>query len=62
MRIALALSGCVALFALAAYLIGDYAAARICAVTACIAFIFTFVAGTAARKTAAESLRKFDQP
>jgi hypothetical protein len=61
MRIALGLSGCVALFSLAAYLIGDHAAARFCALTACVAFIFTLVAGTAARKTAVELLRKFDQ-
>ena len=33
-RIALALSGCIALFALAAYLIGDHAATRFCALTA----------------------------
>jgi di/tricarboxylate transporter len=61
MGIALALSGCVALFALAAYLIGDYAAARFCAMTACIAFAFTFITGAAARKRAVEALRETDR-
>jgi hypothetical protein len=50
MYIALGLSGCVALFALAAYLIGDYAAARSSAMTACIVFAFTCITGLAARK------------
>jgi hypothetical protein len=62
MRIALGLSGCVALFALAAYLIGDYAAARFCAVTACAAFAFTYIAGIAARKKALDAWRKTEHP
>jgi hypothetical protein len=62
MRIALGLSGCVGLFALVAYLIGDYAAARGCAMTACIVFAFTCIAGAAARKKAVEALRETDQP
>lgn len=61
MFIALALSGCVALFALAAYLIGDYAAARFCAMSACIVFAFTCIAGLAARKRAVDALRQVDQ-
>jgi hypothetical protein len=36
--VALGLSACIALFALAAYLIDDYAAARFCAMSACIVF------------------------
>jgi hypothetical protein len=62
MRIALGLSGCAALCALAAYLIGDSAAARFCAVTACTAVVFTYVAGAAARKKAVDALREADQP
>ncbi len=62
MYIALGLSGCVALFALAAYQIGDYAAARFCAMTACIAFAFTCVTGLAARTRAVYALREADQP
>jgi hypothetical protein len=62
MRIALALSGCVALFALAAYRIGDYAAARFCAFTGCIVFAFAYVVGVAARKRAADALRAMDRP
>jgi hypothetical protein len=58
MRIALGLSGCVALFALAAYLIGDYAAARSCAMTACVVLAFTCISGAAARKKAVEALRE----
>jgi hypothetical protein len=59
--IAFGLSGCIAVFALAAYLIGDYAAARFCAMTACVTLAFTYFAGISARKNAAESLRQFDQ-
>jgi hypothetical protein len=62
MLMALGLSGCVALCALAAYLIGDYAAARFCAMTACIAFAFTCVTGLAARTRAVYALREADQP
>jgi len=61
MRIALGWSGCVALFALAAYLIGDYAAARFCATTACVVFAFTYIAGIAAGKKAVEASREMDQ-
>jgi hypothetical protein len=62
MFIALGLSGCVALFALVGYLIGDYAAARFCAVTACVVFAFTLIAGAAARKKAVEALRETERP
>jgi hypothetical protein len=50
MRVAFGLSGCIAIFALAAYLIGDYAAARGCAKAACVTFALTYFAGMAARK------------
>jgi hypothetical protein len=59
--IALGLSVCVALFALAAYLIHDHAAARSLAMTAYLAFGFTCVTGLAARKRAADALREADQ-
>jgi hypothetical protein len=62
MRIALGLSGCVALFALAAYLIGDYAAARGCAMTACVVFAFTCISGAAARRKAVQALRETERP
>jgi hypothetical protein len=62
MGIALGLSGCIALFALAAYLIGDYAATRFCAMSACIVFAFTIITGAAARKRAVDALREADQP
>ena len=61
MLIALGLSGCVALFALAAYLIGDHAAARFCAMTAYLVFAFTCITGLAARKRAVDALRDADQ-
>jgi hypothetical protein len=60
--IALGLSGCVALFSLAAYLIGDHAAARSLAMTAYLVFTFTCIAGLAARKRALDTLREADQP
>jgi hypothetical protein len=62
MRIALGLSGCIALFALAAYLIGDYAAARYCAGMGCVVFAFSYIAGMVARKKAVEALRDTDRP
>jgi hypothetical protein len=62
MLIALGLSGCVALFALAAYLIHDHAAARSLAMTAYLVFGFTCVTGLAARKRAVDALRDADQP
>jgi hypothetical protein len=58
MGIALGLSGCIALLALAAYLIGDYAAARFCAMGACMVFAFTCISGAAARKNAVAALRE----
>jgi hypothetical protein len=61
MYIALGLSACVALFALAAYLIGDYAAARSSAMTASIVFGFTCITGLAARKRAADALREAER-
>jgi hypothetical protein len=60
--IALGLSVCVALFALAAYLIGDHAAARSLAMTAYLVFGFTCVTGLAARKRAVDALREADRP
>ena len=54
-RIALVLSGCIALFALTAYLIGDYAAARLCAMAACVTLAFTIITGAAARKKAVDA-------
>jgi len=60
--IALGLSGCVAFFALAAYGIGDHAAARSLAMTAYLVFTFTCIAGLAARKRALDTLREADQP
>jgi hypothetical protein len=62
MGIALALSGCIALFALAAYVIDDYAAARFCAMSACIVFAFTIITGSASRKRALDALRESDRP
>jgi hypothetical protein len=62
MRIVFGLSTCEALFALAAYLNGDYAAARFCAVAGCIVFVFAYIAGAAARKKALDALREADQP
>jgi hypothetical protein len=61
MRIALGLSGCIALFALTAYLVGDYAAARFCGMSACVVFAFTCIVGAAARKRAVDALREADQ-
>jgi hypothetical protein len=61
-RIALGLSGCIALFALAAYLIGDYAAARSCTIMACAVLALTFIAGAATRKRAVDALGEADQP
>jgi hypothetical protein len=60
MRISLGLSGCAALFALTAYLVGDYAAARFCAMTAFVVFALTFIAGAATRKKAVDALRAMD--
>jgi hypothetical protein len=62
MRVALGLSGCIALFSLAAYLIGDYAAARFCAMAACVVFTFTLIAGVATRKKAVYESREMDRP
>jgi hypothetical protein len=62
MRVMLGLSGCEVLFALAAYLNGDYAVARFCAVTGCIVLAFAYIAGTSARKKAVDALREADHP
>lgn len=62
MRTALGLSACVVLAAVAAYLIGDYAAARLCAMTACLLLALTLIAGAAARKNVANALREADRP
>ena len=60
--IALGLSGCVALFALAAYRIHDHAAIRSLAVTAYLVFTLTCITGLAARKRAADALQEADKP
>jgi hypothetical protein len=61
-RVAFGLSGCVALFALAAFFIaGDIEATAIIAVIACVSFGFTFIAGRARQKKAADALREVDQ-
>jgi len=62
MLIALGLSGCVALFALAAYLIHDHAAARSLAMTAYLVFGFTCITGLAARQRAVDALRDAEEP
>ena len=61
-RVILGLSACEALFSLAAYLNGDYVAARFCAITGCIVFAFAYIAQIAARKKAIDALRKTDKP
>jgi hypothetical protein len=60
-RLILGLSGCEALFALAAYLNGDYSAASFCAITGCIVFTFAYIAQIAARKKAVDALREADK-
>jgi hypothetical protein len=60
MRVALGLSGCVALFALAAQLVDESKAAAFCVVTACEAFGLTYIACNAARKKAVDALRETD--
>jgi hypothetical protein len=62
MRIVFGLSACEALFALAAYLNGDYAAASFCAVMGCFVLAFAYIAQTAARKKAVDALRESDRP
>jgi hypothetical protein len=61
-RIVLGQTGCIGLFAIAASLIGDYAAARFCAMMSCIVLAFSLVAGAAARKKTADALRETDRP
>jgi hypothetical protein len=51
-------AGCVALFALAAFLAGDPKAAALSAMTASITFSFTYSAGKGARTKAFDSLRE----
>jgi uncharacterized membrane protein len=60
-HIVFGLSACEALFALAAYLNGDYSAARFCAVTGCIVFAFAYIAQVAARTKAVDALREMDR-
>jgi hypothetical protein len=60
-RIGFGLSGCIVLFAGAAHLLGDSAAAVFCAVTACGSFGFSYVAGRAAHKRAVDALRQTDR-
>jgi hypothetical protein len=61
-RVIFGLTGCEALFALASYLNGDFAAARFCAAAGCIVFAFAYIAQTAARLKALEALRAIDRP
>jgi hypothetical protein len=44
----------------AAYLIGDHAATRFCALTAYLTLAFTIITGAAARKSVIEALRETD--
>jgi hypothetical protein len=60
MWIALGLSGCIALIALTAFM-GDSAAARFCAMTACVSFAFTIITGAADRKRAVDALRETER-
>jgi hypothetical protein len=60
-RVAFGLSGCVALCALAEFLGGDPRAAAFSAMTACVTFSLTYIAGKAGRKKIVDSLREMDQ-
>jgi hypothetical protein len=61
-RVAFALSGCVAVFALAAFFVaGDIEATAIIAMIACVSFGFAFIAGRANQKKAVDALREVDQ-
>jgi hypothetical protein len=60
-RVAFGLSGCVAFFALAAFLAGDPKAAALCALMASVTFGFTCIAAMAGWKKAVDSLREMDQ-
>ena len=61
-RVALALTGCMALLALAACFIAhDREAAATLAIITCVTFGVTYAAGTAGRKKAIDSLREMDQ-
>jgi hypothetical protein len=61
-RMALGLSGCIAVGALAAFfLAGDREAAALIAVMACITVNVTIISGQAGRKKVIESLREMDQ-
>ena len=61
-RVALALTGCIALFALTAFYIAhDREAAEILAIITCVTFGVTLSAGRAGRKKAIDSLGELDQ-
>jgi len=60
-RVAVGLSGLIALGMPVAFLAGDRLAARSIATIFCIVFSFTYFAGKAGRKKAADDLRKLDQ-
>jgi hypothetical protein len=61
-RVAFALSGCIALFALAAlFLAGDREAATILAMMTCVAFAVSSSAGKAGLKKAVDWLQEMDQ-
>jgi hypothetical protein len=62
-RVAFGLSGCVAIFALVAFLFAkDDEAAAILGIMACVTFGFSYVAGKSGGKKAEDALRKIDQP
>jgi hypothetical protein len=60
-RVAVGLSGIIALGIPVPLLAGDRSAARLIAVDFCIVLSFTYFAGKAGRKYIADSLRKMDQ-
>jgi hypothetical protein len=60
-RVAVGLSGLIALGIPAALLAGDRQAARSIAVMFCLTLSFTYVAGKAGRKKALDSLRQMQQ-
>jgi hypothetical protein len=60
-RVAVGLSGLIALGIPIALLAGDFSAARTIAMTFCITFTFTYIGGKAGRKKALDALRRMDQ-
>jgi O-antigen/teichoic acid export membrane protein len=60
MRVSLAISACIALFAVVSYGIHDLAAAKLCAAIAVVSFVFNWIAGTSARKQLLDALQALD--